>query len=222
MASSLGIARHLLASGTVTVLVSDFDGVLRVFDQRLWEQIDAHLGTRPGTSFSAVLQHPYLSEVVRGRGTHAQWRRLAAHRLVEAGADAQSAHDAVDLWAGTAARVDPEVHDLLTEARRDGLGVFVFTNGTDRVPAELAELGLDDVIGADCRWLINSADLGHAKPEREAFALAHQVIESRLSDQTGNTVRIDPQQVLFLDDSARNVDAAVEFGWQSVQHPRSA
>src|SRR5690606_11424265 len=64
---------ELVAEHGIRVVVSDLDGVLRVFDASLWDELDAMTGTPDGTSFRAVLGHPYLDDVVRGRGTHARW-----------------------------------------------------------------------------------------------------------------------------------------------------
>lgn len=222
MTSSLAVVRRLLSSGTFTVLMSDLDGVLRIFDQGLWEQLDAGLGVEDGSSFQAILAHPYLEDVTRGRGTHARWRELAEEHLVSVGADPAAARRAIDRWAATPAAVDPEVLGLLREARSSGRAVFVFTNGTDRVPSELAELGLDALVGAQGEHLINSADLGHAKPDREAFERAHERIEHQVSLDRGEPVRLRPDAVLFLDDSRRHVDGARAFGWQAVLHPDGA
>lgn len=232
MPASLRTVRHLLDSGTPRVLVSDLDGVLRVFDQGLWVELDAELGVDHGSSFRAMLGHPYLEEVTRGRGTHARWRELAVEHLVAAGAEPAGAGRAVDRWADTPATVDEGVLGLLDEVRAGGVPVFVFTNGTDRVPTELAQLGLDAVVGAHGEHLINSADLGHAKPDREAFERAHRRIEHQLSQERGGDVRADrgrgepvhlrPGEVLFLDDSSRHVDGARAFGWQAVLHPSGA
>lgn len=229
MPASLRTVRHLLESGTARVLVSDLDGVLRVFDQGLWAELDAELGVDPGSSFRAILGHPYLEEVTRGRATHARWRELAVERLVAAGAKPADAGRAVDRWADTPATVDEGVLALLDDVRTGGVPVFVFTNGTDRVPAELAQLGLDAVVGTHGEHLINTADLGHAKPEREAFERAHRRIEQQLSQERGETGRADrergellhlrPDEVLFLDDSPRHVGSARAFGWQAVLHP---
>lgn len=220
MTASLHIVRNRLASDKVRVLVSDLDGVLRVFDQGLWDELDAELGLERGSSFRAILGHPYLEEVTRGRGTHARWREVAIEHLVAAGADPDEAHRSVDRWAGTPATVDQDVLSVLDEARACGIAVFVFTNGTDRVLAELEELGLLAVVGRRGEHLINSADLAHAKPDLEAFERAHGRIEHQLRQDRGEPVRIRPDEVLFLDDSRRHVYGARAFGWQAVLHRR--
>ena len=204
--------RELVAVHGIRVVVSDLDGVLRVFDPALWDGLDAMTGTAAGTSMSAILGHPYLDEVVRGRGTHARWRELAAEQLVVAGSAPAAAREAVDRWARTPATVDPRVRSALLELRASGTAVFVLTNGTDRVPEELAELGLEDVVGVDRRFLLNTADLGAAKPEPAAYARARRRIGEVLGEE------IPPASIAFLDDSQRHVEAAAQCGWQAVLH----
>lgn len=145
---------ELVAEHGIRVVVSDLDGVLRVFDASLWDELDAMTGTPDGTSFRAVLGHPYLDDVVRGRGTHARWRELAA-------------------------------------------------------------LGLEDVVGADGRFLLNTADLGAAKPEPEAFTRARARIGRVLGEE------IPSERIAFLDDSPRHVAAAARYGWHAVLHRAS-
>ena len=101
---------------------------------------------------------------------------------------------------------------MLLELRTAGTAVFVLTNGTDRVPEELAALGLQDVVGEDGRYLLNTADLGTAKPEREVYVRARERICRVLGEE------IPPERIAFLDDSRRHVEAAAESGWHAVLH----
>ena len=211
-AASLRTARTLLDRGEVDVMVSDLDGVLRVFDEQLWDRLDQELGTDPGTCFAAILGHPILADVIRGRVSHARWRALAVEHLSGAGIDPMRARAAVDQWADTPAVVDQAVLTLLTGAREQGLPVFVFTNGTDRVREEIEALGLGTVVGESGQFLLNSAGLGHAKPEPAAFRLAQQ----RIHEVVGR--EMDPARVLFLDDSTGHVRAARKFGWRALHH----
>ncbi len=55
--------------------------------------------------------------------------------------------------------------------------------------------------------MLNSAELGVAKPDPAAFAAAHRAIE----DDLGRTV--DPAEVWFTDDRPDNVVAAAAHGW---------
>lgn len=226
--------RALVASHDVRAVVSDLDGVLRIFDPGLWDRLDRRADVAPGAAFAAILGHPFLEEVTRGRGTHAQWRERAVTELVAQGALLRAARETVHLWADTPARVDPEVLAQLRSFRDQGLGVFVLTNGTDRLPDELEELGLTGLLGDHRRFLLNTADLGAAKPEREAFARAHARIREELAGEPGaepsdeadgeadedSTAPLAPAQVAFLDDSSGHVRAAAAFGWRAVLHRR--
>lgn len=213
MPDALESLRALIDRRAIDVLVSDLDGVLRRFDPHLWAELDAQLGLGRGAARGAVLGSPFLREVTHGRATFAQWRERAVATLVEQGADEDAARAAVDRWARTPARVGEDVAGLLRTARAASIAVFVFTNGTDRVPAEIAELGLDEFTGADGRHLLNSAELGVAKPAVEAFAAAHR----RIEDVLGR--RVEPERVGFVDDSRSHVDGAREFGWVGVGWP---
>src|SRR5699024_9784882 len=79
---------------------------------------------------------------------------------------------ALRTWLASPARVDRGLLAELEALRSEGLGVFVLTNGTDRVPEELEELGLTAFLGDGGRFLLNPADLGAAKPDPEAFRRA--------------------------------------------------
>lgn len=212
MTASTETLRELVHEHDLRAVVSDLDGVLRRFDPALWTALDEITGTAPGTAFTAILRHPFLEEVVRGRGTHRQWRERSAQALVEAGSTPAAADTAVRTWLASPASVDQELLTELEAMRGSGLGVFVLTNGTDRVPEELEELGLTAFLGEGRRFLLNTADLGAAKPDREAFSRAHTRIEQEL----GTTLR--REQVGFLDDSARHVRGAARFGWRAVLH----
>lgn len=212
MPSSVETARALLASGEIDVIVSDLDGVLRRFDPGLWDELDRDLGAPRGTAHQAILGSPLLTEVTHGRATHAQWRGRATEDLRARGFDSLSARAAVDRWASSPATVDPDVADLLREAQGHDVPVFVFTNGTDRVPEEMAAIGLDEFAGPHGDHLLNSIDLGSTKPHRAAFAAAHRRIERALARE------VPVGRVLFLDDTDGHVDGARAFGWRALVH----
>jgi Predicted hydrolase (HAD superfamily) len=81
----------------------------------------------------------------------------------------------------------------------------VFTNGTDYVPEEIELLGLTPLFDR----ILNSADFGIAKPDPQAFAAAHRVIEADLGHPIARS------DVWFTDDRPDNVEAAREFGWDA-------
>ena len=210
--SSLRQLRDLVHDHHIRAVVSDLDGVLRLFDPSLWGELDAIGGVPKGTVYEAVLGHPFLDEVVRGRGTHRQWCEHAASALVAAGSTPERADAVIRGWLSSPARIDREVLDELETLRAAGTAVFLLTNGTDRVPEELDDLEMTPFLGPGRRFLLNTADLGAAKPDRGAYALAHARIEHELGES------LDAEQVAFLDDSPRHVRGAASYGWHAVLH----
>lgn len=96
--SSLTQLRDLMHDHHIRAVVSDLDGVLRLFDPSLWGELDAIGGVPEGTVYEAVLGHPFLDEVVRGRGTHRQWCEHAASALVAAGSTPERADAVIRGW----------------------------------------------------------------------------------------------------------------------------
>lgn len=96
--------------------------------------------------------------------------------------------------------------ETLERLRREGRPTYLFTNGTDLVPHELEQLGLSHLFDA----VVNSAELGVAKPDPQSFAAAHAAIEAHQGRA------LDPADVWFTDDRPDNVAAAQAFGWDAA------
>jgi putative hydrolase of the HAD superfamily len=88
--------------------------------------------------------------------------------------------------------VASDVLGLIRDARTAGLPVGLTANATDRLDADLAELGLAGGVDA----VVDSSALGVPKPSREFFSAACAAIGA------------PPGQVLFVDDSDRSVRGA--------------
>lgn len=191
------------------VAVLDLDGVLRTFDAMGdLARAERDLGLPPGALLEQAFGLPSARAMVTGRATRADWVDAVRTHLLAA-PDQLPDHDrtvdaAITAMDDDGAPVAATV-ELVDELREHGIPVFVFTNGTDRVPAELERTGLERLLPG----LLNSADLGWAKPAPEAYAVAHAEIERRLGRTVGRA------EVRFTDDRPGNVDAAREFGWQA-------
>jgi putative hydrolase of the HAD superfamily len=74
--------------------------------------------------------------------------------------------------------------------------VALLTNGTDTTAGEIDDLRLGNMFDA----VFNSADIGFAKPDRRIFEHACHALGTH------------PSNVLFIDDSLANVNAAAEIG----------
>jgi putative hydrolase of the HAD superfamily len=92
-------------------------------------------------------------------------------------------------------------HELLRQLRASGLGVHLGTNQTLRRAAYMRrELGYDDLFDVSCY----SGELRVAKPEAAYFRIAIDRIGAPAED------------VLFVDDTERNVEAARREGLAAV------
>ena len=197
------IRRH---APTSVAVVFDLDGVIREFGPATTQRIAAEVGLAPQEFLALAFDEDLLEPVVTGRRTFGAWCGLIRDELVARGTAAATAENAVQSWAADRGRPVAETVALIAELQASGTAVFVFTNGTDNIPAELRQIGLGHL--ADV--VLNSAVLGFRKPHPEAYAAAHAALEAHLGRP------IDPPDVLFTDDRTSNVEGAARFGWQAV------
>lgn len=188
------------------VAVLDLDGVLRTFDSSgRMAEAELALGLPRGEFFETAFQLPQVPAMVTGRATYAEWIDALRDRLLADGLEPGAVAHAVETFdADRGTPVAPTLQ-LVEELIAADTPVFIFTNGTDRVPAELEQLGLGHLLPG----LLNAHDLGFAKPAPESYAVAHAQIEERLGRRVGVA------EVHFTDDRPANVDAARVFGWQA-------
>ena len=85
---------------------------------------------------------------------------------------------------------------LVDELRSHGMMCAILTNGTDTIAEELHDSG----IAAHFDRVFNSADIGYAKPDVQAFR--HVVAD----------LAIAPEEVFFLDDSPGKLSGARTLG----------
>lgn len=96
--------------------------------------------------------------------------------------------------------VHPKMAALLGELRARGIRVGMLSNYDTDLRAVLAVNGLGD---ADFDPLLNSAEIGVAKPDPQSFA--------KMLAAAGKTAE-QGAEVIFVDDKPRNTEAAKEFG----------
>ena len=195
------------------IAVLDLDGVLRDFDasgERTRNERELGLPREglPALAFSL----PQAGQMVVGETTYAAWVRALTARLLELGHPEPLVAQVVQGWQRDRGTPVAATVELVDELRAKGTPVFVFTNGTDRVPAELEQIGLGRLVPS----LLNTHDLGAAKPDPQAYAAAHAEISRRLGRE------VSPAEVRFTDDRPANVEAARAFGWQAQVFRRPA
>lgn len=191
-----------MAGRRLGAVLCDLDGVVRVWGDL--GEVDAAHGLAVGTVAGAAFRAERLLPAVTGRVSDEQWRAAVADDLRAVCGSVERARAVVEAWGRQPFRVDAEVLALLAEARRS-VPVLLVSNGTTRLEADLAALGLDTAVDA----VVNTARLGVAKPDPRVCLAAAARAE------------VPPEQCLFIDDSPGNVAAAKALGMRG-HHYRDA
>jgi putative hydrolase of the HAD superfamily len=176
-------------------VLCDLDGVVRHFDAHPMDALDRAWGLPAGTTARAAFRPPLLEAAVTGRLSDEEWRAAIAVDLADACGGLPAARELVAAWSEPLGRVDTEVLDLLTAARRT-VPVVLVTNATTRLERDLAALGLAEAFDA----VVNTARIGHCKPDPRVYGIA--------AERTGVPV----ERCLLVDDTLANVEAAQAFG----------
>jgi putative hydrolase of the HAD superfamily len=188
--------------------VFDLDGVVRDFTAGdATPMIEAALGLPAGHVAATAFRPDLLLPTITGQRTFDQWYAAICVALEDAVPEPGRVAEHMVAWREHRGTPIAATVAHLEALRSAGQRTFVFTNGTDTIPAELRLLGLDHLFDK----VLNSAVLGVAKPDPAAYAAAHASIEAHL----GHAVARD--RVWFTDDRADNVGAAREFGWTAEQ-----
>ena len=187
----------------IDAVLCDLDGVLRIWADL--GEVDAAYGLPAGTVAGAAFRDERLLPAVTGLVTDEQWRAGVAEDLVAVCGSAERAGAVVAAWGRQPFRVDAEVVALLAEVRRR-VPVLLVSNGTTRLEADLAALGLDTAVDG----VVNTARLGAAKPDARVYLAAAARAE------------VPPGRCLFVDDSAGNVAAAEALGMLGHRHRDAA
>ena len=176
------------------VILTDLDGVIRIWSPEIHRKAERATGLPegaiPGTAFSDDL----LPLVITGQISDDEWRRRIADLLSKDFPEA-NAERAVELWSASPGEVDLEVLGILRACRKKAKLVLI-SNATSRLPSDLRRLG----IAGDFDYIINSSEVGFAKPDPSIYFAAL------------DTVGATPNQALFIDDNAGHVAAATRLG----------
>jgi putative hydrolase of the HAD superfamily len=174
-------------------VIIDLDGVIRHWDAEHAPTVERRLGLPAGSLGPAAFEDDRLQRAMDGRLSFAAW-------CDEIGAALGDAHG-VDpalvaaAWAEAGWDIDLTVIDLIAAAR-SRVPVVLLSNATTRLREDLERSGIDDAFDA----IVGSADIGAAKPAREAFQAAATLIGVPLD------------RCLFVDDTQSHVSAARALG----------
>lgn len=173
----------------------DADGVLQDLPGAWRVVLDSHLGDRTD-AYLAELWEKELP-LITGKGDYmpALTELLDSYGVTVVGDE---------LYAQVLSQTVPfeESFRVVEACRSQGYGVHLGTNQERRSAAHMSRvLGYDDVFDVSCY----SCELGVAKPNAEFFELAARKIGA------------DSGEILFIDDSLTNVEAARAVGVNAVQ-----
>jgi putative hydrolase of the HAD superfamily len=180
-------------------LVVDLGGVLFHFDHaRRLDRLAELFSLPPDRVDELLWRSGFSADCDRGR-----YRSAAEVRTgVRAATGFSGGDEELDAAWCDAFRPDRAALDQVSRSRGT-MAVAVFTNNGPLEEAVLPHLYPEAFEGAD--RLLFSHRLGHRKPEPAAYAAA--------------TARLgaDPGEIVFVDDSPRNVEAARAFGWTAAR-----
>lgn len=186
----------------IKFLLSDLDGVIRMYPPERTSSIEQKLDLPPGSICSAAFERTLLTQVVCGVITDEAWRLEAAKSLSKICGE-KIATTALREWSDFSGIVNHRYLNHI-ESKLAGTPIAVLTNGTSRLKSDLAKLGIENRFFK----IFNSAEIGVCKPDLKIY---HHVVKS---------LGCEPSEVLFVDDSLSHVEAAREFG-MITHHYRS-
>ena len=176
------------------VILTDLDGVIRIWSPEIHLKAERATGLPEESILGTAFSDDLLPLVITGQISDDEWRRRIADLLSKDFSEA-NAERAVELWSASPGEVDTEVLGILRACRKKAKLVLI-SNATSRLPSDLGQLG----IAEDFDYIINSSEVGFAKPDPNIYFAAL------------NTVGANPEQALFIDDNAGHVAAATRLG----------
>lgn len=181
-------------------ILIDFDGVIRHWQGSTIENTEKHLGLSAGTLFSVAFSESLLLPTITGQQTHANWVKKVREQLSKT-FDAVIAKELVEAWENTIGLIDRDFIKSIRSISPNAKLVLV-TNATDKLFQDLCEANLNESFD----FVINSSVLLVAKPEAAFFTRSIELLGCNFND------------CVFIDDTLKNVQEALELGIQSLHH----
>jgi putative hydrolase of the HAD superfamily len=182
----------------VDALIVDLDGVIRHWHDHEFVALAESVGLSVDDLGDIAFEPELLAAGMTGAVVFEDWADEIGRR-----AGALHGCDAAAVTAGFAAlgwTIDQDVVDVIREVRAAArVKVALFSNASTRLEADLESCSLDrefDVV-------FNSARLGLAKPDAEAFRTVASALE------------VPVERCLFVDDTLVNVEGARAAGMQA-------
>ena len=176
------------------LIFCDFDGVIRHWDNSTLFEYEEELGLQKGMTFRHAFRADLLAPAITGEVSDEVWRGRVEQSL-SAEIGAQDAARLIELWNSSGYQIDQTIIEYFRQSLPK-YKLALVTNATSRLDQDLSTIGLIGTFD----FVINSADLGVAKPDHGYYQKAIKITDA------------DVTHSIFIDDSQKNVTAAEQVG----------
>ena len=189
----------------IKAVVFDIGGVLEHVQDDAWPDIWIGRWARrmnlPADQVVAALAAAEpIGEMVTGEISETQMRERYARAL---GLDDDQAQQMMaEMWDAYCGELDRPMRDFAA-GLRPAYATAILSNSADGARREeQRRFGFEELVDV----IVYSHEVGLAKPDPAIFRLTEQ------------RLRVEPHEIVFLDDHAEHVEAARACGWQAVWH----
>ena len=181
----------------MNTILLDFDGVIRLWTGSEISSMETALGLDDGSLFKLAFSDNLLLPAITGAISDEAWRSNVQSELIEElGSD--SAKNLMLAWESSTYKIDFELLNAIKDMDCHAK-IVLASNATSRLNVDLKKVKLDTVFDV----VVNSSEIGIAKPNINYFTRALAMAEC------------SPHGCIYIDDDAKNVNAAIDLGIRS-------
>jgi epoxide hydrolase-like predicted phosphatase len=189
----------------IKAVVFDLGGVLEHVEDDAWPEVwigrwERRVHLPLGHVVATLAEHEPTDDMVTGKMSEAQMRERYARML---GLDNDLAQQMMaEMWDAYCGELDRQMWDFAASLR-PAFATAILSNSADGARREeQRRFGFAELVDV----IVYSHEVGLAKPDPAIFKLT----EERL--------RVEPHEIVFLDDHYGHVEAARACGWHAVWH----
>lgn len=183
---------------TYKAVVFDFGGVIEITpDGNPLKKVAEIIGISIDDFHKEYFKHNHLSNV-----DGLPWEETVAvvvSHLTDSGDVIQQSRQAI-LDHIASRRINTELVGFFPILRKQGFKVAIFSNNTAKLRQQLVSGGIMDLVDE----AVISAEIGHQKPSKDAFAVLFQKLG------------LEPKEVIFIDDAPKSLETAGEIGYTPI------
>jgi len=183
---------------SIQAVVTDLDGVIRFFPADRDQSIELKYGLPIGAIAKVAFSPRLLLPAIKGVLPDELWRERIAVELTQAHPRVQC-RAAVNEWSEFPGQVDADTLWFL-RAHCSSMPLVLLTNATSRLEEDMRKL---DILRTFDK-ILSSSLLGIAKPDPMVYRKVASILQ------------LEPDEILFVDDSEENVTAAAAEGFQVI------